>query len=174
MAVESSLGSEDRYRELLLRFASALLPVDVAIQTHPEARLVPDVADRAVRGPLVSDLRSLGVPQATIDRLSEPSFVIEPSAAHLLGAMYTVEGSSLGGRVISRMVREAIPQAPVAYFDRYGESIGDRWALLRRIINANLKTNCDCDGAVTAAGSVFARFMPSPAASDIGRIDAGG
>lgn len=158
MRVESSLASESDYRGLLLRFAAALLPVDAAIQAHPAASILPDLATRSIRGSLLRDLRSLGVPEDTLYKLSEVEYLIDPTPADLLGTLYTVEGSSLGGRVISRMVREAMPDAPVAYFDRYGDAIGERWGTLKTVVDGELVKPRDRDAAVAAAKAVFARF----------------
>lgn len=60
--------------------------------------------------------------------------------AEVLGAMYVVEGSTLGGRYIARHVEQVLSLAPNAgnsYFRGYGEETGQMWnevkALLRNV-----------------------------------------
>lgn len=75
---------------------------------------------------LERDLRALGVaPCAAAPR---PARIAD--AAEALGALYVLEGATLGGRVITRRVAPALgvtPEHGGAYFHGYGDATGERW-----------------------------------------------
>lgn len=49
-----------------------------------------------------------------------------------VGCAYVLEGSTLGGRVISRHVQTRLgPQVPHRFLDAYGAGIGERWQAFR-------------------------------------------
>jgi heme oxygenase len=51
-----------------------------------------------------------------------------PSTAEAVGGAYVLEGSTLGGRVISRHVRASFgPDVPRAFLECYGATTGEKW-----------------------------------------------
>lgn len=57
-----------------------------------------------------------------------------PSPAAAFGAMYVVEGSTLGGSVIARHVERALglrPETGCVYFRSYGSATGRMWKAFR-------------------------------------------
>lgn len=84
------------------------------------------------RLPLIEDdLRRLGLDAAALHEApacTEAAF-IEGDADAALGSLYVLEGSTLGGRVISRAVAGAAwcPPGGLRYFDPYGAATGRRW-----------------------------------------------
>lgn len=98
---------------------------------EPAIWRLPGLAEAGIDGgrrklPLLeADLRALGIepcgpaPEARI-----------PGAAQALGALYVLEGATLGGRIIYRRVADALgvtPERGAAYFQGYGEDTGARW-----------------------------------------------
>lgn len=82
-------------------------------------------ADRRKLPQLERDLRVLG-----IQPLEARPPVDEMDAAAALGALYVLEGATLGGRVINRHIAGPLgitPQAGGAYYHGYGERTGPRW-----------------------------------------------
>ncbi|HST59070.1 MAG TPA: biliverdin-producing heme oxygenase [Longimicrobium sp.] len=58
-------------------------------------------------------------------------------AAAALGALYVLEGASLGGRIIHRRVAGPLgvtPEHGAAYYHGYGERTGDRWKEFGRAV----------------------------------------
>jgi len=77
--------------------------------------------------------------------------------AEAFGALYVLEGSSLGGRVILKeLKRRGVSLAGLGFLDPYGDNTGPRWqsflAILEREV-ASGEQQCD---AVTGALSTFA------------------
>lgn len=101
------LASRPGLTAFLISQAAALLPMEQAIETCGAADFLRGWPRRR-RGPaLATDLQSLGlaVPLATYD-------VSLPSRLHGIGALYVLEGSKLGARVLLRRVA-ASPDADV-------------------------------------------------------------
>ena len=76
---------------------------------------------------LDQDLRCLGAPAEAVAR---PVMPVLGGVAQMLGAMYVVEGSRLGGQLIARHIAEQFGMAEgcgTAYFRGYGERTGTMW-----------------------------------------------
>ncbi|MEM9302164.1 MAG: biliverdin-producing heme oxygenase [Pseudomonadota bacterium] len=122
--------------------------------TTPQTRLV----QRVARVPLLrADLRALGIrnegdPAGAGGRLdlSNPSF--------RAGALYVVEGSALGGKVIGAHLRRRFG-TPVAgslsYYGLYGSDVARTWRDVKNEINAS---GADPDRAVEGAKRAFRLF----------------
>lgn len=73
--------------------------------------------------------------------------------AELLGAMYVLEGSTLGGQVITRqLVQAGIPLQ--RYFRGYGELTGPRWKTFCRLLTQEA-AHVDQDQLVASAVQTF-------------------
>lgn len=99
------LSNRDIYRRFLLGHAGVLTPLEVALETAGVERLLPDWPQRRRRDALAADLAELGVrpPEAR----TGPS--IDGEAA-LMGALYVLEGSRLGGVVLARQAAGGPPE----------------------------------------------------------------
>ena len=107
---------------------------------------------------LVCDLRALGTEDATIKRLPlcRPMPPM-PTRAAALGSMYVVEGSTLGGAVISKEVEQALGlsvQSGCAYFRSYGADVGRMWTRFRTHLLAH-SSPCDENEIIAAANATF-------------------
>lgn len=83
---------------------------------------------------LEADLRHLGMQAAEVAAL--PRCVPGPpmaTRAEVLGALYVVEGSTLGGQLIARQVaaRLGLHEAGLAYYRAYGPETGRMWQAFR-------------------------------------------
>lgn len=125
---------------------------------------------------LRKDLRHFGVaalPDALPLRefaslLSAAAETASPSEAAFLGALYVVEGSTLGGQYIARHVEAALGLVRGegdAYFLGHGERTGERWREIKGILAAAPDTWID--GTVAAAKCMFGIYS-SVLAKDAG------
>jgi len=114
------------YRRLLARFYGYYLPLEARLVawSKAEARGL-DYAERVKVSELECDLIALGDTAGTIARLPRcaalPALTTEAEA---LGCLYVVEGSTLGGQVITRRL---LAENGVAFFNGYGAETGPRW-----------------------------------------------
>lgn len=73
--------------------------------------------------------------------------------AEALGALYVLEGSSLGGRVILKdLARRGADCRGLAFLDPHGESIGVRWRAVVELLEGEA---ADPSGVVTGALAAF-------------------
>lgn len=150
------LGSRERYRALLARFHGAHAGFE-----DEAAGLVGDPAffdPRRKAGPLARDLQALGLDAAEVEALPRLGFHL-PDRASAYGAMYVLEGSTLGGALIARDVARALGvDAPRAYFASYGPALGPMWKAFQARLLALSHPATD-DAVVAAAERTFAALQ---------------
>lgn len=89
---------------------------------------------------LERDLEALGMTPGEIDNLPpcNEAHRLGGSALRLLGGIYVLEGSTLGGQVIGPALRGAqwVPDGGLEYFNPYGSRTGAMWRDLRAALDA--------------------------------------
>lgn len=146
----TNLADPHQYGGFLLAQAAAHLPVEEELERTDVAALVSDWPERR-RGELIHlDLANLG---EQVPRL-EVSPALTGTAA-MLGALYVLEGSRLGGKILARSVGAGLPTAFLAA----GRPLA--WRELTALIDWTLTKRADIDIAADAACAVFALFERS-------------
>lgn len=139
------LGREAEYGAFLSAHARAVPPVEIALENAGIERLIPDWKERRRRDLLVDDLLAMDMPLPPL--LNAPGM---PDDAALLGAVYVLEGSKLGGAMLAKAVGDGLPSA---YLTPFGPKGGMK-AFMDMLDNAG----ADEATAVEAARAVFALF----------------
>jgi heme oxygenase len=132
---------------------------------HAPADLVETVNGRQRAGLIARDLESMGA--VAVDDAREFSAAAIPGLiedavsfrASFLGAMYVMEGSTLGGQYIARHLEEVLGlQAGEgdAYFRGYGERTGEMWRAFKTVLADVPDT--DADSVIAAAKAMFGVF----------------
>ncbi len=135
----------DEYRKYLEKFYTFIYPLEQQWQNRPEwSRCGFDIGARLHSPRLEKDLLALGLSEADIqalplcDRLPDVS-----TFERTLGCMYVLEGSMLGGQMITRKLQTYLPLEPernLHYFNGYGGDTRPRWqqfgALLTEQVSA--------------------------------------
>ncbi len=107
---------------------------------------------------LAEDLRCLGVDPGQVPDCGDlPALSALPEA---LGCLYVLEGSTLGGQVLSRHVREAmdiVPGRGGSFFASDGRDVGAMW----RAFRAALEAGCPGEAEMLRAGEVAVRTFAS-------------
>jgi heme oxygenase len=86
---------------------------------------LPDLADRAHKSSaLERDLTDLGVLPQKLPVLSLPELA---DVAALFGALYVLEGSTLGGTVLARRLEAELGALPTRYLRIYGLETAAKW-----------------------------------------------
>lgn len=146
------------YRQLLGAFHGFYRPLEE--QLAAPASAIPDLEwGRRIKLPwLALDLQALGTTDAAIESLPTcdrlPELETPPLA---LGCLYVLEGSTLGGQVVQRLLSERLG-APVAgavsFFRSYGRDVGVRW----RSFLGCLEGLRDADSAAEAEQGALSTF----------------
>ena len=126
----SRVHTVHHYRTLLEVFYGVYRPfeVEIARSMSEIATWLPDVKTRMRTPSLILDLHVLGneLPEA-LPLAAIPALLSLPAC---LGCMYVLEGSTLGGQVVSREVHKHLsytPQNGCSFFASHQESIYGMW-----------------------------------------------
>jgi heme oxygenase len=150
------ITSRDAYANLLIRFYGFH-----SAWEKVAAPLAPDrsfFARRCKTQLLVRDLQALGMRPDEIIRLPQCHPLMPlPAPAAVLGSMYVVEGSTLGGAIIAREVERNLgmnAQTGCAYFRSYGREIASMWKAFGEALLAESSPGTD-DLVVETAKKTF-------------------
>ena len=143
------LGDAKDYPAFLVAHARALPAVEAWFKGI--AGLAPV---RSRRDALAADLAALGEVMPT-----PMTFDMAPSAAAGWGAMYVVEGSRLGGIMLSRSVPEGLPSAYLGAKHLSGE-----WRALLAAIDSQPADEAWIADAVAGARAAFELYRRAPGA----------
>ena len=155
--IESRLLTHASYQALLARFYG----FHATWEPLAEAAIADPAFFRARRKTqhLVSDLTALGMGADDIARLPVcRSLMPMPDPAAAYGAMYVVEGSTLGGAIIARLVECRLgltSDTGCRYFRSYGSAVGSMWRNFGARLQAFSSPDVD-DAIVASANRTFA------------------
>lgn len=145
------------YRAFLAAHAEALLPVETWLDSHAPA-VIADWPSRRRGHLLADDLAVLGQ-MATATR----PFASSDHPAAVIGILYVVEGSRLGGRVLARQLP---PDLPATYLTPHAN--GPSWPGLMQRLDEIVTDAASEEIAVSAALQTFERFAKAGQASACG------
>ena len=160
----SRLQTPSAYRTLLEDFYGLYEPLESDIgRSAPEIAVwLPDIRKRMRTESLRLDLGVLGNkrPEA-LERAPIPRLQALPEQ---FGCLYVLEGSSLGGQIISREVGNLLHYTPghgCAFFAGYGAETGGMWKAFREATESFGASHCQPgihDRIVNSAIAVFRAF----------------
>jgi heme oxygenase (biliverdin-IX-beta and delta-forming) len=134
--------SRPDYIRLLQAFWGYYRPMEIRLEAIPElVGWLPDFFQRTKLPLLETDLRILGIDGDTLTRLPVCRELPDcNNFASALGCLYVLEGSTLGGQVISRHLKRSLnldAQNGASFFTGYGDATGAMWGEFReRLTNA--------------------------------------
>lgn len=139
--VEAALGLPDAiqgigdYRDWLGRFRALHVPLGRRLRTFPDwPSFGLDLEARCPVARLDRDLRRLGTDPAGLGEAPARALPTLDRFAQALGALYVIEGSTLGGRVILRDLERRLGPGiagATAFFGGHGPATGALWQALR-------------------------------------------
>ena len=143
------LRRRGQYARFLLSQADAFLPLEAAVDAAKWSDIIPDWSNRKRSDSLRADLADFG--------LSVEDKPIEPlrSRSQMLGVVYVLEGSRLGGAVL---VRSLPPRFPRRFLSSGKPAM---WRALIHLLECELVDEGDLSAAVEAARFAFERFETS-------------
>lgn len=148
-------SSEQAYRRLLQRFYGFYLPLEMRLERLPWSNLLFDFEGRRKTPLLAQDLQFLGDTPASLASLplccDLPEVDNFPQA---WGCLYVLEGSTLGGKIILRSLRQLLNINEIkggSFFDSYGSEVGPMWHTFGQAVNTYTAGQSNCEGALIAA-----------------------
>ena len=139
-AVMSDGLTRDVYRDHLARLLAFYAPAESALAgVAGLAGVVPDLDARLVKADwLREDLAALGAEAPGPEAPASPAPVAPFDVARALGALYVIEGSTLGGRLIARHLERTLgvsAHAGARFYLSYGDERGERWTALKQALD---------------------------------------
>jgi heme oxygenase len=121
-----------------------------------------DTTHRIKLPALAKDLCFLGLSEAEISELPRPTVVPQVNSfAAALGAAYVMEGSTLGGQIISRHLHKELGleiDKGLNFFGSYGEAVGPMWREFTNVLNSYQGNDAEQQIAVETAVQTFRAF----------------
>lgn len=149
----------DGYKNLLRKFYSFHAAIERSLAETDWKSVNFDFDSRRKTEMLERDLAFLEIDKNTIELWNDLPAVGEIPQA--VGCLYVLEGSTLGGQVISRHLRQNFDLTPAngaAFFNSYGERVGMMWKEFAAFAN-DYAQNADADEKiVNAAQQTFSSF----------------
>lgn len=149
------LGDRASYARFLSVQAAAFLPVEQALDKAGVEALVPDWPGRRRGHLLRDDLDAL--------KVTVPHLMVAPPFADsnaMLGGLYVLEGSRLGGAMLSRSVGADLPQRFLGQAPPKGA-----WNGLIALLEQHLQSDVQREQAANSAILTFDCFFRSAASS---------
>ena len=148
----NAIQSPEDYAAILQTFYSFFHPVEEKIQQYLTPGVLPDIAKRRTALLIVDDLAYLGMPISLLPCTALPQITDSTQA---FGAMYVLEGSTLGGRMIAKMLAKnqklSIPPVAMNFFSGYKDETGKMWTRFVEVLNQQK----DADTIVHSANQTF-------------------
>lgn len=133
----ASVQNTADYAAILKMFYGYYHPLEKMIEAFITPDILPDIAERRKATAIVHDLRAIGQPANNLFP-SEYLPAIE-NAAQAIGALYVLEGSTLGGKMIAKMLRKnealSLTDDKLSFFTGYGEETGSKWKTFLDLLN---------------------------------------
>lgn len=129
-----NLSNLKEYASLLLKLHNFYETVEAKVHLLVDESILPDIKSRVHVGKLKSDLLHLGY---KIEGTENPFSERINEVSYALGILYVMEGSTLGGQVISSMLKKKLPEADenvISYFNSYGENTPIMWNSFRKYL----------------------------------------
>lgn len=131
-----SMRSVTDYTDMLGIFYSFFGGLEKMIVLHVNQIDFPDYHQRRKSADLAADLIQLGAIKPVLALKSELPLIQGNEQA--LGALYVIEGSTLGGKIISKMISQQLPLIKgqgLTFFNSYGEETIPMWERFKIILN---------------------------------------
>jgi heme oxygenase len=145
------------YTNILAAFYGFIYPVEVLIHSQVDTTELNDINERYKAPFIMDDLRSLNYDMTLLCESNDLPQIQNVEQA--FGALYVLEGSTLGGKIIANMLlkKEIGLQNDLRYFTAYGKETGPKWMQFQKRLNEFTHEN-QIQTIITAANETFLKF----------------
>lgn len=153
-----SIQSEEAYCRLLAAFYGFFKPLYEKIDAHLQTSFLPDYNTRRKPDDILQNLSRLSCPVSLTDRSEQLPLI--NSNASAFGALYVMEGSTLGGLMIKKMLAEqtGLADDQLSFFAGYGKATRERWNIFIEALNTTAQSEEEEQSAIDAASQTFLYF----------------
>jgi heme oxygenase len=155
-----SIHSKEQYLGLLRLFYGFCLPLEEIMMDLLPQNILPDLAERRKAGALLHDIQGMHMGgDVNIPLCGQMPALTNTGEA--LGALYVMEGSTLGGAIIVKMVQDRVPalvDESLRFFYGYGPETAAKWDLFKETLNVFAATEQDQQAVIYGANETFQAF----------------
>lgn len=145
------------YGQILQKFYGYFYPLERQLQQiAPLSYYLTDYPTRRKSTALFEDLVFLQYPTFQLEECQALPNITNLSAA--FGCLYVMEGSTLGAKVISKVIQEALGITEVnggSYFRGYGPQTGEYWKNFCSVLQHYAETEGDAEQIIETANQTF-------------------
>lgn len=154
----SGIRTIQDYTQLLVAFYGFFKPVYDSIDAHLDVYYLPDYPSRRKPEDILQNLRELDAhdPATQICR-QVPSI---QNNAGAFGALYVMEGSTLGGLMIKKMLtgQLSLSDKQLQFFGGYGKQTRQRWNVFLSAMNTVAQNETEEQALIETAKATFTCF----------------
>ena len=153
-----SIRNKQDYSELLTVFYSFFGGLEVAIDACLDLLYLPDYPQRRKTAAIAEDLIKLGAVLPVL--ASTDTLPVIHDNFQALGALYVIEGSTLGGKGISKMISQQLnltDLSALSFFNGYGDHTERMWQDFKQSIERPLNS-LEGDIIIQSANDTFIKF----------------
>jgi heme oxygenase len=149
-----------QYTELLRRFYRLYRPLESVLAGFDQSgQYGITITERAHSGRLASDLQFLGIDPLELEDSPDAYLPVLQNFPHALGAMYVLEGSTLGSIYVLRHFKQLLADQIVgadSFFSGYGERTVAFWNRFKTSLDTyGVERPCDIPQVIQGAKSTF-------------------
>lgn len=152
------INGNEEYQHLLTLFFGFFAPVEALIAQHIHTGILPDFAIRRKSDLL---MKSLGEGRC-LPVAPELLWPVINNTAQAFGAMYVLEGSTLGGKIISQMLSAnsslQLTKNSLAFFNMYGNDTYYMWSRFKMVMDALFSNEDDMHMVSETACDTFIKM----------------
>lgn len=143
----------DQYKSMLQRLHDLYQPLEKSLATHLDGKVDLNLSERLNKADLLkADLSELGLFETT----SKSKFTIS-SVEAAIGTLYVIEGSTLGGQIISKKLKSSLQlsEPQMQFFRGYGDKTGPMWQKFKTFLDSESVGSYNSDKIVAGAEEAF-------------------
>jgi heme oxygenase len=153
------MQTADDYIRILQLFYGYFAALEDQINKYIGIEKLTDYADRRKTLSIKNDLIALKgeVPEKAL-AVDLPEI---NDALQAFGALYVIEGSTLGGQVISKMIAKQLPhetQEGLSFFTSYGDDTMLMWNQFKTVLESQATSTASSSIIIQAANETFFKF----------------
>jgi len=154
------IRSPQDYLNILQLFYSYFGGLEDRINKYINTHQLSDYSLRRKTSAIAHDINMFG--GVTVEKAGENSLPQISNHLQAFGALYVIEGSTLGGSFISKMISQQLNldqcQGGFSFFNGYGEKTATMWETFKEILNKQPADATEEHAICEAANNTFVKF----------------
>lgn len=147
------------YTQLLSSFYGFYAGLEVSMDIQTELSFLPDYSLRRKSCSLAADLGALNNELPTIAFGENLPYI--KNYLQIIGILYVMEGSTLGGKFIAKMIQAQLKTTEIkgfSFFSSYGDKTESMWQIFKESIDGICLNPIEKEEIVLAANETFLHF----------------